>query len=236
MYGRYGYNTHILEGGRIQKKTTRKPMAEWAVLIHDHHPGYISWEQYLRNQEILAANRTNGEENLLSGPAREGLALLHGLLLCAKCGRRITVRYKGNGGIHPAYECNWQRKDGYSVPGKYAGRKLLLKLYPERLCLYDGQALVAERKLSWRTHLRKIMALAEVSGADKVARALDDALEYQAFSSEYIANILEQRERRLPEPGPLNLIRKQDQLEIDRPAPARPEWKPHNPTSSLSPA
>ena len=159
----------------------------------------------------------------------------------------------------------------YSVPGKYAGRKLLLKLYPQRLCLYEGQQQVAEhlrsyergldienpehakvvlerkrranqqvifkrflalspraeeyyrqlaeRKLSWRSHLRKIMALAEVYGPDKVARAMDDALEYQAFSSEYIANILEQRERRLPEPGPLNLIRKQDQLEIDLPDP-----------------
>ena len=78
---------------------------------------------------------------------------------------------------------------------------------------------LAERKLSWRGHLRKIMALAEVYGPDKVARAMDDALEYQAFSSEYIANILEQRERRLPEPGPLNLIRKHDQLEIDLPDP-----------------
>ncbi len=112
VYGRYGYKTHILEGGRIEKKTRRKPMAEWDVLIHDHHPGYISWEQYLRNQEALAANRTNGEENVLSGPAREGLALLHGLLLCAKCGRRVTVRYKGNGGIYPVYECNGQRKHG----------------------------------------------------------------------------------------------------------------------------
>ncbi len=111
VYGRYGNKTHILEGGRIEKKIRRKPMAEWDVLIYDHHPGYISWEQYLRNQDTLAANRTNGEENLLSGPAREGLALLHGLLLCATCGRRITVRYKGNGGIYPVYECNGQRKD-----------------------------------------------------------------------------------------------------------------------------
>jgi len=159
----------------------------------------------------------------------------------------------------------------YSVPGKYAGRKLLLKLYPDRLCLYDEQVLVAEhirsyergldienaehakpvlerkrraneqqifkrflalspraeqyyrqlaeRKLSWRTHLRKIMALAEVYGVEKVARAIDDALEYRAFASEYIANILEQRERHLPDPGPLNLIRKPDLLEIDLPDP-----------------
>ena len=84
-YGRYGYKTHILEGGRIEKRTTRKPMAQWEVLIPDHHPGYIGWEEYLRNQDLLARNRTNAEEHVLSGPAREGLAQLQGLLLCARC-------------------------------------------------------------------------------------------------------------------------------------------------------
>ena len=159
----------------------------------------------------------------------------------------------------------------YSTPAAYVGRKLLLKLYPERLCLYDGEKLVAEhlrsydrgqdienpehaapvlerkrradeqhflkrflalspqaetyyrhlaeRKLSWRLHLRKIVALVDVYGAEKVARALADALVYQAFSSEYIANILEQRERRLPEPGPLHLTRKQDLLDLQLPEP-----------------
>jgi len=165
------------------------------------------------------------------------------------------------------------RVDGnrYSAPVAYAGRKLLLKLYPERLTLYDGQKLVAEhlrsyergrdfenpehaqpllerkrradeqhllqrffalspqaetyyrhlaeRKLSWRLHLRKIVALADVYGAEKVARALADALVYQAFSSEYIANILEQRERRLPDPGPLHLTRQQDLLDLHMPEP-----------------
>ena len=61
--------------------------------------------------------------------------------------------------------------------------------------------------------------MALMNMVDALNRALDDALEYQAFSSEYIANILEQRERRLPEPGALNLIRKQDQLEIELPDP-----------------
>ena len=165
------------------------------------------------------------------------------------------------------------RVDGnrYSVPAAYAGRKLLLKLYPERLCLYEGEKPVAEhlrsyergkdieipehaqpilerkrradeqhlvkrflalspqaetyyrnladRKLSWRMHLRKIVALADVYGTEKVARALADALVYQAFSSDYIANILEQRERRLPDPGPLHLTRKQDLLDLQLPDP-----------------
>jgi hypothetical protein len=165
------------------------------------------------------------------------------------------------------------RVDGnrYSAPSSYAGRKLLLKLYPERLCLYEGEKLVAEhlrsydraqdienpehakpllerkrradeqhllkrflslspraesyyrqlaeRKLSWRLHLRKIVALADVYGVEKVARAIEDALVYHAFASDYIANILEQRERKLPEPGPLTLLRKQDQLDLELPDP-----------------
>ena len=58
------------------------------------------------------------------------------------------------------------------------------------------------------------MALAESYGTDAVARAVADALVYQAFSSDYIANLCEQRSRLLPEPGPLMLTRGQDLLEI----------------------
>jgi hypothetical protein len=60
----------------------------------------------------LEKNRTNGEETLLSGPAREGLALLQELLLCGTCGRALTVHYTGNGGIYPCYLCNRLRRDG----------------------------------------------------------------------------------------------------------------------------
>jgi hypothetical protein len=93
------------------------PISEWTVLIKDHHQGYISWEQFMENQQLLERNRTNAEQTLLGGAAREGLALLQGLLLCGQCGRRITVRYKGNGGIYPTYECNWRRREALSSHG-----------------------------------------------------------------------------------------------------------------------
>ena len=69
-------------------------------------------EEFFKNQERLEKNRTNGEDTLLTGPAREGLALLQGLLLCGTCGRALTVRYLGNGGIYPCYLCNRLRRDG----------------------------------------------------------------------------------------------------------------------------
>jgi hypothetical protein len=49
---------------------------------------------------------------MLSGAAREGLAILQGLLICGVCGRRLTVRYQGNGGLYPVYECNWRKREG----------------------------------------------------------------------------------------------------------------------------
>ncbi len=59
------------------------------------------------------------------------------------------------------------------------------------------------------------MALADIYGKDNVVRALEDAFEFEAFSSEYIANILEQRQRLSPVPGPLHLTRRADLLEVE---------------------
>ena len=76
-----------------------------------------------------------------------------------------------------------------------------------------------ELQLNPRHHLRKIVALSEIYGVEKVQRALEDAWAYQAFSCEYIANLLAQRERPTAEPGALHLTRQQDLLELDLPAP-----------------
>ena len=66
-------------------------MESWNTMIKDHHEGYISWQEYLTNKEILTNNRTNQEENMLPTAVREGLALLQGLLICSCCGHRITT-------------------------------------------------------------------------------------------------------------------------------------------------
>jgi hypothetical protein len=63
-------------------------------------------------------------------------------------------------------------------------------------------------------HIRQIVALSEIYGDLAVQRAIEDAFAFQAFSCEYIANLLEQRARALPEAGALHLTRRQDLLEI----------------------
>jgi transposase len=92
----------------------------------------------------------------------------------------------------------------------------LLSLTPRAERFYEG---LAERRLNVLHHIRQIVALAEIYGSERTARAIEDALEFQAFSCEYIANLLEQRQRILPEPGALHLTRRQDLLELELPEP-----------------
>ena len=155
----------------------------------------------------------------------------------------------------------------YSVPSSYAHRRLTVKAYPDRVCIYFDNQLIArhprrygrhediedpdhakgliaqrhrareqrlmmhflalspdaaayyegleQRRFNARHHVRKILALADIYPADAVARAISDGLAFEAFSAEYITNILEVRARTLPEPGPLQLTRGHDLLDID---------------------
>jgi DNA invertase Pin-like site-specific DNA recombinase len=110
-FGRYQYRRQITTQGEVSKHTQRVAMSEWRVNLPAHHEGYITWEEFLANQDRLAKNRTNAGAPILNGPAREGLALLQGLMLCGTCGHALTVRYRGNGGLYPVYLCSGQRRD-----------------------------------------------------------------------------------------------------------------------------
>src|SRR5437870_3494493 len=115
VFGRYQYARSITPEGEVRKNMRAVPMPDWRVHLREHHEGYITVEEFEQNQQRLANNRTNGEGTVLSGAAREGLALLQGMLLCGTCGRALTVRYQGNGGIYPLYECRWQRREGLAT-------------------------------------------------------------------------------------------------------------------------
>ena len=119
------------------------PREQWIALIPDTHPGYISWEQYETNQKLLLANATAHGADRAAGPAREGAALLQGLAICGRCGRRMTVRYHTRRGIEvPDYQCmNRCIQDGaqrcQTVPGavvdEAVGTLLLDTLTPHAL-------------------------------------------------------------------------------------------------------
>src|SRR5712692_4266144 len=105
VYGRTQFRRRALPGEepRIKGRTRRVKQEDWPIVLLDAHPGYITWEQFLRNQRQLDDNRTwRAEEH--RGAVREGSALLQGIVLCGVCGRRMHVRYLSDGTI-PSYEC-----------------------------------------------------------------------------------------------------------------------------------
>jgi DNA invertase Pin-like site-specific DNA recombinase len=114
VFGRNQCVKTVSSDGVVRCQSRTMPMEQWRVIIHNHHKGYISWEEYLENQKTLQKNRTNSESTLLSGPVREGFALLQGLLMCSICGHRIIVQYTGNQGIYPMYQCVWRKREGLS--------------------------------------------------------------------------------------------------------------------------
>ena len=91
-----------------------------------------------------------------------------------------------------------------------------LALSPRAQAYREG---LEAKRVNARVHLRKILALAEIYGKEAVVRAIDDGLELQAFSAEYIANILDARRRLAPEPAALLLTRRADLLELELPEP-----------------
>lgn len=160
----------------------------------------------------------------------------------------------------------------YSMPAEFANRRLTVKAYPDRICIYHQDRLVARhvrtfdryqdiedadhpkalleqrhsareqrllsqflalspqapayyegllaRRFNARVHLRKILALGEIYGRDACGRAIQDALVFNAFSSEYIAHLLESRARATPvQASPLFLTRRADLLELELPPP-----------------
>ena len=126
VFGRYQYRKTITPAGEVRKRVQPVPKADWRVHLPEHHEGYITPEEFERNQARLARNRTNGEGTVLSGPAREGLALLQGLLICGCCGRALTVRDQGNGGLYPLYLCSAQRRQGLATTDCMSVRSDLL--------------------------------------------------------------------------------------------------------------
>ena len=105
-YGRTQTRTQLLPGEapRIKGRTRQLKPEQWPIVLHDDHPGYIIWDQFLRNQQQLDDNRTFRPEER-RGAVREGAALLQGIVLCGLCGRRMSVRYANNGAT-PWYTCN----------------------------------------------------------------------------------------------------------------------------------
>jgi hypothetical protein len=116
--GAYVYGRRMVQpaqrgtGGR--PTSAKVPLGEWKVCILSAHPGYISWEEFMSNQKRLLDN-TNDSKDGRRGVPRKGAALLQGIAICGRCGRRMSVRYSGPYNDYPVYCCRAD-KDQIATP------------------------------------------------------------------------------------------------------------------------
>jgi DNA invertase Pin-like site-specific DNA recombinase len=103
-FGKTETQTAVIGGHARRTSGHHKPRSEWMVLIRDHHPGYIAWDEYERNQAMIAAN-TYGHSGVEPKSGRGGRALLAGLLRCRRCGHMLYVAYSGPKGRVIRYGC-----------------------------------------------------------------------------------------------------------------------------------
>lgn len=114
-YGKTRRERYVDDQGQIKKRIRHLPQSEWAVLIPEHHEGYIDWDTYEANQARLDSN-TRPQPHQGGGALREGTALLQGLATCGHCGRRLRTHYRGRN-VTPGYHC--AGKDIVSGRGVY---------------------------------------------------------------------------------------------------------------------
>ena len=103
VFGRTESRTAIVDGQARRTANHAKPREEWSIVIRDHHPGYISWEEYERNQKVMAENSYLRCQGRRAG--RGGQSLLTGLLRCGRCGRTMYVVYGGRARRIARYRC-----------------------------------------------------------------------------------------------------------------------------------
>ncbi len=170
VHGRYTSRRTVEPDGTVHTGLAQRPRAEWPVLIHDHHDGYIGWDDYLANDAKLATNRTNAGAR----PPREGSALCQGIITCGSCGKPMRTNYH-TADQRPSYECS-RRADRLTTP---ACRSIAAATVDEA---------VAERLLQALNPTEVAVALAAADAVSdrhqRVSRAAELAVERARYEAE----------------------------------------------------
>ena len=162
-FGKTETRIKIVDGHARKSSGHHKPRQEWKVLIRDHHPGYITWEEYERNQATIAEN-THMKSGTETRAGRGGPALLAGMLRCGRCGRMLYVNYAGGSSVI-RYMCrggHQDRAENWCVG--FGGLRVDAAVANEILRAIEGDAIeaacdAAEQMQLKRQELRKSVEL-----------------------------------------------------------------------------
>ena len=188
VYGRRQSRRALVEGEVHRRRTTALPVESWQICLHDHHPAYVSWDEFMANQKKLGDNWTRGRtrEPEVRGAAREGKALLQGLVLCGLCGQRMYTRYFGTKQL-ANYLCRGGKyKDGVALTecwivsskslDEAVGSLFLSVIQPEEIDLSlavtrDAERQAGEIERQWKLQLEHARYAAQL--AERRYKAVD---------------------------------------------------------------
>jgi DNA invertase Pin-like site-specific DNA recombinase len=122
-YGRRPRRKILVDGEIRRDRTTMLPVDRWPICLPDSHPGYITWDEFLKNQERLRGNMTSRQYPEQRGAPRNGQGLLQGLVLCGRCGQRMRPKYLGRTNI-AYYFCERGRLEAGSACWTVAARAI----------------------------------------------------------------------------------------------------------------
>jgi DNA invertase Pin-like site-specific DNA recombinase len=149
-FGKTESRTKVIDGRARKSEGHFKPRDTWMVLIRDHHSGYISWEQFERNQ-VMLSNNAHMKSRMEPKAGRGGLSLLAGLLRCRRCGRMLHVAYSGTHGEVPRYHCRGaQINHGTDWCISFGGLKPDRAVAAEILKAVEGNAIEAALEVAAR--------------------------------------------------------------------------------------
>lgn len=147
VFGRNRTEKRLDSAGRVTAHTVQLPRAQWTIVIPDHHPGFITWKRYEQIQDQLRAN-WRAPRGQGGGAAREGTALLQGLIRCGRCGRMMQIGYSGNKGNCPRYVCGraQQLYGTEKACQSLGGRRLEVRVLEQVFQVLEPATLVATVK------------------------------------------------------------------------------------------
>jgi DNA invertase Pin-like site-specific DNA recombinase len=144
VFGRTRTEKRIDPSGKLVQRTSLLPREQWAVLIPDHHPGFIDWATYEANTTRLREN-WRPPRGFGGGAPREGTALLQGRLRCGRCSRLMQTGYSGTNGNCPRYLCARAKQlyGGDKACQSIGGRRLEQRVLDEIFAVLEPAALSA---------------------------------------------------------------------------------------------
>jgi DNA invertase Pin-like site-specific DNA recombinase len=197
VYGRRPIEVMVKQGQAVKRQRSAQPAEEASVFIQDHHPGYISWAQYQRNQAIMRSNGGNFTQDESALAVRSGQGLLTGLLRCARCGRKLHIRYWGKSGTAARYLCAGDFATGGQYCLGFGGATVDKRLSEEILKVISPHGLNASvaaiERLSHQGSDQRAALQRQIQQVQYEAQRAFDQYNQADPANRLVAQVLEQR-------------------------------------------